>query len=90
MQKIKAGKKLYNYIDENNAVSSCAFDDDCHGKLFDFFKHTVWENYIKIIKSVLANKGEICPYDPKPPKSSGNIYKLSGMFALGFILFYLW
>uniref|UniRef100_A0A914QDT6 Uncharacterized protein n=1 Tax=Panagrolaimus davidi TaxID=227884 RepID=A0A914QDT6_9BILA len=37
MQKIKAGKNFYNYIDENNAVSSCAFDDDCHVGLFDFF-----------------------------------------------------
>uniref|UniRef100_A0A914QLI9 Uncharacterized protein n=1 Tax=Panagrolaimus davidi TaxID=227884 RepID=A0A914QLI9_9BILA len=37
MKKIKAGKKLYNYVDENNVVSSCAFSDFCVGILFEAF-----------------------------------------------------
>uniref|UniRef100_A0A914P8C0 Uncharacterized protein n=1 Tax=Panagrolaimus davidi TaxID=227884 RepID=A0A914P8C0_9BILA len=101
MKKIKAGKKLYNYVDENNMVSSCAFGDYCVGILFEAFKGTANDKYDKIRLPILASKGEICPFDPQPPKPSepkssepkengSNGYKLSGMFALGFILFYFW
>uniref|UniRef100_A0A914QR01 Uncharacterized protein n=1 Tax=Panagrolaimus davidi TaxID=227884 RepID=A0A914QR01_9BILA len=101
MQKIKAGKNFYNYIDENNAVSSCAYGDDCHVGLFDFFSSTVMDKIDIIRAPVLARNGEICPYDPPQPKPSepkssdpkengSNGYKLSGMFVLGFIIFYLW
>uniref|UniRef100_A0A914R4Z1 Uncharacterized protein n=1 Tax=Panagrolaimus davidi TaxID=227884 RepID=A0A914R4Z1_9BILA len=101
MQKIKAGKNFYNYIDENNIVSSCAFGDNCQNVLAEAFYATVKEKANKIITSIPASEGEICPYDPQPPKPSepnengskengSNGDKLSGMFPLGFILFYLW
>uniref|UniRef100_A0A914QPU2 Uncharacterized protein n=1 Tax=Panagrolaimus davidi TaxID=227884 RepID=A0A914QPU2_9BILA len=96
MQKIKAGKKLYNYIDENNVVSSCGVGDYCSVGLIIEFEATIKDKVKTISAPVLANKGEICPYDPQPPKPSepkdngSNGYKLSGMFALGFALFYLW
>uniref|UniRef100_A0A914Q2L9 Uncharacterized protein n=1 Tax=Panagrolaimus davidi TaxID=227884 RepID=A0A914Q2L9_9BILA len=97
MQKIKAGKKLYNYIDENNIVSSCAFMDNCNDFLFIDFLATVMDKFDRLRKPLVVNKGEICPYDPPPPpkpsepKDNGSDgYKFSGMFALGLILFYLW
>uniref|UniRef100_A0A914QQN8 Uncharacterized protein n=1 Tax=Panagrolaimus davidi TaxID=227884 RepID=A0A914QQN8_9BILA len=60
---------------------------------------TVKDKFDRIRLPILASKGEICPYDPQPPKPSepsdlkengSNGYKLSGMFTLGFIIFYLW
>uniref|UniRef100_A0AC35FZ46 Uncharacterized protein n=1 Tax=Panagrolaimus sp. PS1159 TaxID=55785 RepID=A0AC35FZ46_9BILA len=98
MQKIKARKKLYNYIDENNMVSSCAYGEYCSVLLFESFGATVEDKKIgRIGAPVFASKGEICPYDPpQPPKPSepkengSNGYKFSGMFALGLILFYIW
>uniref|UniRef100_A0AC35FVZ0 Sodefrin-like factor n=1 Tax=Panagrolaimus sp. PS1159 TaxID=55785 RepID=A0AC35FVZ0_9BILA len=91
MQKIKAGKNFYNFINENNIVSSCTFADDCHAGFFTFFSATVLDKIDIIRAPILASKGEICPYDPQPPKpkdNGSNGYKLSGMFALGLILFY--
>uniref|UniRef100_A0A914Q5H3 Uncharacterized protein n=1 Tax=Panagrolaimus davidi TaxID=227884 RepID=A0A914Q5H3_9BILA len=63
MQKIKDGKKYYNYIDENNIVSSCAFGDYCSIELLKEFSATVMDKFDRLRKPVVVNKGEICPYD---------------------------
>uniref|UniRef100_A0A914P5Q4 Uncharacterized protein n=1 Tax=Panagrolaimus davidi TaxID=227884 RepID=A0A914P5Q4_9BILA len=87
--------KGYEYYDENVIVVSsyCSFDRSCADTKLTEYKRTPIVSQTFAKNQAERSGSEKCTYTTEPYKelaSNSNDVKLSGMFILGFILFYLW
>uniref|UniRef100_A0A914R2U4 Uncharacterized protein n=1 Tax=Panagrolaimus davidi TaxID=227884 RepID=A0A914R2U4_9BILA len=101
LEKAKGEKEYQYYYDENVMVVSCGYADvgiDCAYAELYRYKHqaivdqTFGKNHTKLSGSKQCTyTTEVHGSATEPDKASNsNDVKLSGMFILGFVLFYLW